>query len=135
MNYGLSKNSSSLAGAEAMSHMRVVRWRTRTGKWRVIRLYKSYKNMLDRIAGHNHAGNGATPWKGLENGFIDFQHFRTWALSNGYSKLNCSIDRIREDMGYSEANCQWVTRSQNTAYQNYRRGFNIRESRDSVIPF
>ncbi len=34
--------------------------------------------------------------------------FRTWALSNGYSK-NLTIDRRDNDKGYEPKNCHWVT--------------------------
>jgi hypothetical protein len=92
-------------------------------------------NMLDRIAGRNHAGNGATPWKGLENGFRDFAHFRTWALKNGYSKLNCSLDRVQEHLGYIPSNLRFVTRADNTRFRNYKRGHNIVESYTAPVPF
>ena len=106
-------------------NIRTVRWKTRTGKVRYIRLYKSWRNMWGRIHGSNHAGNGATPWKGLPCDFKDWPDFRAWALTHGYSKPNCSLDRKDDNEGYLKSNCRWITRSQNTKWQNYQRGDRI----------
>lgn len=35
--------------------------------------------------------------------------FFSWALNNGYSDL-LELDREKNDLGYSPANCRWVTR-------------------------
>lgn len=96
-------------------------WMTRTGRKRRIRLYKAWRNLNDRMAGHNHAGNGARPWKGLPVHFKDFSDFRAWALTAGYSKNLCSLDRIDSDGPYAPGNCQWVTRAYNTVLQNRAR--------------
>lgn len=44
--------------------------------------------------------------------WLDFEVFEAWALSHGYKK-GLELDRRDNDKGYSEANCQWVTRKQN----------------------
>lgn len=95
----------------------VTNWTTRDGKRRMIRLYKAWRNMRDRIAGHNYAGNGSRVWRGLECGFGSFVHFRVWALRNGYSRVRCSLDRIDPEQGYTPQNCRWTTRKENSSYR------------------
>lgn len=96
----------------------ITNYTTAAGKVRRIRLFGSYRNMLGRISGRLHAGNGQRPWKGLECGFTDWAHFRDWALANGYSKSFNSLDRINPEIGYLPTNCRWLSVSANTAYQN-----------------
>ncbi len=94
-------------------------WTTRDGKRRVIRLYKSWKNMHDRVAGTTKSGRGGMPiWAGLECGFADWPDFRAWALSHGYSKTRCSLDRERSTLGYIKSNLRWVTPLQNSTFAN-----------------
>ena len=57
-------------------------------------------------------------WYGLECDFADWPDFRTWALANGYSKLNRSLDRERSNLGYIKSNLRWVTVLQNSTYAN-----------------
>lgn len=38
----------------------------------------------------------------------DFKNFYTWALANGYEE-GLTIDREKNDLGYSPDNCRWVT--------------------------
>jgi hypothetical protein len=96
-------------------------YRTRSGATRTIRLRMAWKNLRGRISGRLHAGNGARPWKGLGCAFKSWAHFRAWAIANGYSRARCSLDRIDPAKGYSPENCRWVTRQENTLYQNYHR--------------
>jgi hypothetical protein len=87
------------------------------GKRKKLRLFKAWRNLKDRVAGTNYAGSGATPWKGLEIGFRDWAHFRSWSLENGYSRERNSLDRKDPDKGYTPENCRWVTVAENTSYQ------------------
>lgn len=93
-------------------------WTTSRGKRRVVRLYNAYKNMLARVRGTGKAGNGANYWVGKEVGFKSFEHFREWALANGYSRTRCSLDRRNHLVGYTPANCQWLTVVENTIKEN-----------------
>lgn len=93
-------------------------YKTHSGKVRVIRLYKAWKNLNNRVDGHNYAGNGCRAWVGLPVAWETFADFRAWALANGYSKRRCSLDRIDSDKGYGPDNCRWLTRAQNTKWQN-----------------
>jgi hypothetical protein len=98
--------------------MYLTRWRTRNGRRRNIRLYKSWNNLNARLAGSNVAGNGSRPWKGLPNAFESWPAFRSWAVANGYSKARCSLDRKDASQGYGPENCQWLTVAENTKKMN-----------------
>jgi hypothetical protein len=87
---------------------------TNSGRRRTIRLYKSWRNLNGRACGVNHDGRGNRRWAGLPVGWKSFREFREWALANGYSKTRNSLDRIDEKAGYTPANCQWITRGENT---------------------
>jgi hypothetical protein len=99
----------------------ITSYRLKNGKHRTVRLYRAWCNMQARIKGTTHAGNGAKPWLGLQCTFWDFAHFREWALTNGYSRVLNSLDRIRAWEGYGPDNCRWTTRAQNTSYMNAAR--------------
>lgn len=94
-------------------------WTTRAGKRRRVPLYRAYMNMRARLAGTASAGDGSRPWVGLACDFIDFEDFRAWALANGYSKQNNSLDRypFPED-GYVRENLRWVSVPENTKFEN-----------------
>jgi hypothetical protein len=93
--------------------------RTRDGRRRVIRLYKAWRNLNDRIQGHVKSGRGGLPlWMGLERDFANWAEFRAWALANGYSKTRCSLDRINSREGYIPSNLRWVTPLENSTFAN-----------------
>lgn len=94
------------------------KWWTRDGQQRYIRLYAAYRNMHGRCNGWTSAGSGAQPWKGLPVEFYDWIHFRDWSIKNGYSKINCSLDRRDARFGYSPTNCRWITCGQNTQFMH-----------------
>lgn len=97
----------------------ITTWRTRTGKRRLIRLFKSWRNMNDRIGGHIKSGRGGQPiWAGLECDFSDWADFRAWALAHGYCRVRCSLDRESSFRGYVRTNLRWVTPLQNSTYAN-----------------
>lgn len=83
------------------------------------RLYQIYSGMKNRCynskspAYPRYGGRGITvceEWLG-DNGV---QNFIEWSLSHNYNDT-LSIDRTDNDKGYSPDNCQWVTRSFNSA--------------------
>lgn len=47
------------------------------------------------------------------NEWKSFELFEKWAMSNGY-KDNLTIDRKKNEKGYSPENCQWISHSVNS---------------------
>lgn len=86
------------------------------------KIYSVYANIKYRCYNsnhhefHNYGGKGiivCDEWLG-ENGFANFYE---WALNNGY-EAGLTIDRLNSDGNYEPNNCQWITRSENTAKSN-----------------
>lgn len=86
------------------------------------KIYSIYANIKYRCYNsncheyHNYGGKGVLvcdEWLG-DNGFSNFYK---WALENGY-KEGLTIDRIDSNGNYEPANCQWITRSENTIKAN-----------------
>ena len=80
------------------------------------RIYRIWTHMINRCenkrcpAYYRYGGRGikmCSEWR------HDFRAFRFWALSNGYAD-DLTIDRIKNDLGYEPANCQWLTKSENS---------------------
>ena len=76
------------------------------------RLLSIWKNMNTRCKNpnyekyHKYGGKGITICKEWE----DFQKFRLWALSNGYTN-ELTLDRINVNGNYEPSNCRFVTSS------------------------
>lgn len=75
------------------------------------RLYKCWDNMKSRCYNKNdksynrYGGRGITvcdEWKD------SYEHYREWALSNGYEE-NLTCDRINNEGNYEPSNCRWST--------------------------
>ena len=61
-------------------------------------------------------------WRQSKETFIE------WAISNGY-EIGLCLDRIDADGNYEPANCQWLTRSENTRKANEQQKINIQASK------
>jgi len=79
------------------------------------RLYTTWKNMKTRCYNENsqhykyYGGKGIT----VCEDWLSFTAFMAWAKQAGYTD-NLTIDRIDSAKGYSPANCQWLTMSENS---------------------
>lgn len=97
------------------------------------RLHTVWKDMKKRCYNpkthnyHRYGGRGITICDEWRN---DFQAFYDWAMANGYDEsapyMQCTIDRIDNDKGYSPDNCRWV----DVKTQNNNRSKNRKVSED-----
>lgn len=75
------------------------------------RLYHAWTHMKGRCYNRKDKKYPIYGARGItvcENWKKDFLNFRKWSLENGYTE-KATIDRIDNDMGYSEDNCRWTT--------------------------
>lgn len=91
------------------------------------KLYKLYKNVINRCYKKNHERYKYYGGKGIkvcDTWLNDFESFYNWAYANGY-KQGLSIDRIDNNGNYEPNNCRWVdmsiqsTNKRNTVYLTY----------------
>lgn len=73
------------------------------------RLHDIWFNMKSRCGNSNNPKFKHYGARGITvcNEWLDFQAFKDWAESNGYSD-NLSIERASNDRGYSPENCSWI---------------------------
>lgn len=85
---------------------------TNHGKSHLYKCWKSIKSRCTIPSDTNFKYYGA---KGIKRcaEWDDFAVFRVWAVTHGY-KQHLSIDRIDPRGDYEPANCQWITRSENS---------------------
>ena len=92
------------------------------------RLYTIWCGMHQRCKNPNRDAFNLYGGKGVTvcEEWHDYETFRAWAYANGFKdqpkgtphKIALSIDRIDPSKGYAPENCQWITRSENTARAN-----------------
>ena len=77
-------------------------------------LHKIWRGMRKRTLYHRcdsykyYGGKGISLCEDWLNSFIAF---KDWSLANGYQN-GLSIDRIKNNLGYSPDNCRWVTKKE-----------------------
>lgn len=75
-------------------------------------VWKSIKQRCNNPKNHEYNVYGGKGIKICDNWERNPDEFIKWALSNGY-KCGLEIDRIDNNKGYSEDNCQFITKSEN----------------------
>lgn len=74
------------------------------------RVYRIWKGMVARCSCASADPRNRYRRVGVcENWRRSFEAFRDWSLKHGYAD-DLTIDRIRNDEGYSPYNCRWTTR-------------------------
>ena len=83
------------------------------------RLYMIWKGLKHRC--YNQNATGYKYYGGKDtivcSEWDDFVSFRDWAYGNGYRDY-LTIDRIDSNGNYEPSNCQWITKSENSARQH-----------------
>jgi hypothetical protein len=69
------------------------------------KLYRVWINMQQRVKGS--ASAHPEYFRGVPLAWDNFADFRGWAVANGFSKRNCSPDRIVAELGYVPGNIVW----------------------------
>lgn len=98
------------------------------------KIHLAYKNMKDRCyniknkAYSNYGGRGITVCSEWMN---DRSSFVRWSIENGHS-MDLSIDRVKNDEGYSPENCRWADLSTQLSNQRRYRTVNL-DGKDMTI--
>ena len=79
------------------------------------RLYGIYVAMKTRCRNNPYYANVSV----CDEWLNDYENFRKWALSNGYSD-ELTIDRINNDGNYEPSNCRWVSMKEQRKNQRKR---------------
>lgn len=79
------------------------------------RLYVCWADMKSRCNNPNEKSYKYYGGRGIKvcDEWNDYEPFAKWAYENGYDEsltyMECSLDRIDNDKGYSPDNCRWVS--------------------------
>ena len=78
------------------------------------RLRRTYKGIKERCYNPNsddYKNYGGRGIKMCDEWLKDFMAFFNWSIENGYDD-KLTIDRRKNDLGYSPENCRWITRKE-----------------------
>ena len=115
--------------------------RLKHGKSRT-RLYKVLRDMKTRCYNSNspdyprYGGRGITICK---EWLSDFEKFEKWAIENGYDetapKMQCTIDRIDNNKGYSPDNCRFISVAEQNRNKTNRKSKYGKEWLEKIRPY
>ena len=89
-------------------------YKRRASDRRKDKLYTTYLRMCERCSqGSNNPKYRLYRERGIKVLFDGPQHFKKWALSNGYEP-GLTIDRIDPFGHYEPSNCRWVSHEENS---------------------
>lgn len=73
------------------------------------RIYKVYKDMIQRCTNSNSKGYNCYGGKGIKysSDFDTFEKFYEWSMNNGYND-KCDIHRLDSNQDYTPKNCVWI---------------------------
>jgi len=87
-------------------------------------IYNVWQQMKDRCYNSKSKAYKYYGKKGVSicSGWLKFEGFLEWAMSNGYKK-GLTIDRRDSQEGYTPLNCRWITQSENSYRMAHRTNF------------
>lgn len=100
-------------------------------KTRLYHLYHGIKQRCYNPKDKKYPLYGGKGIKMCDEWLNDYELFRIWALENGYND-SLTIDRIDSSKDYCPENCQWITRSENSAKANKGRHKNYSKLGDLI---
>ena len=79
------------------------------------KLYSTWSGMKTRCSNDLHKSHKDYGGRGIKvcDEWLEFENFKNWAISNGYSE-DLTLDRVDVDGDYCSENCKWATKLEQT---------------------